>query len=76
MNVCYLLPDVVDIELEKEDEDEEPTLEGRGHHIEITTETITTSTPKPTLPQTVDQCHLPYYPATDPDLENEWRFGT
>ncbi|XP_047345121.1 laminin subunit alpha isoform X1 [Vespa velutina] len=67
---------VVDIELEKEDEDEEPTLEGRGHHIEITTETIITSTPKPILPQTVDQCHLPYYPATDPDLENEWRFGT
>ncbi|XP_035729977.1 laminin subunit alpha-like isoform X2 [Vespa mandarinia] len=67
---------VVDIELEKEDEDEEPTLEGRSHHIEITTETIITSTPKPILPQTVDQCHLPYYPATDPDLENEWRFGT
>lgn len=61
---------------EEEIDDKGPPLEGRIHtskKYDITT--ITTQSPTQ-QPQTVDDCHLPYYPATDPNLENAYRFGT
>ncbi|EGI60824.1 PREDICTED: laminin subunit alpha [Acromyrmex echinatior] len=65
----------VDKEDEKEEEEEEPELEGRINVDKY--DFTTTTTQRPTeQPETIDKCHLPYYPATDPDLENAWRFGT
>ncbi|EFN79905.1 laminin subunit alpha [Harpegnathos saltator] len=68
---------IVDIDLEKEDEEEEPDLEGRMNVEKV--DFITTSTTQiPTEPsiQMDDECHLPYYPAVDPNLKNMvWRFG-
>ncbi|XP_014485447.1 PREDICTED: laminin subunit alpha isoform X2 [Dinoponera quadriceps] len=70
---------IVDIDMEREDEDEEPYMEGRNNieNVDFLTTTIPT-TQVPTEPniQMDDECHLPYYPAADPDLENTvWRFG-
>lgn len=62
--------------MEKEDEreDEEPELEGRVNIDKY--DFTSTTTQRPTeQSQVIDKCHLPYYPATDPDLENAWRFG-
>lgn len=63
--------DIVDVDIEKDDEWEEPKLEGRNNadKYDITTTTTTQQ------PQTIDECHLPYYPAVDPDVKNSWRFG-
>lgn len=69
-------PNVIDLEYEKEDEkeDEEPDLEGR---LNVDKHDVTTTTQRSTeQPETIDQCHLPYYPATDPDRENALQFGT
>lgn len=66
--------DVIEVEVDKETDEEEPNLEGRGQETTTTTES-TTSTQRST-PLHVDKCHLPYYPAVDPDLDNSWRFGT
>ncbi|XP_070151389.1 laminin subunit alpha [Polyergus mexicanus] len=62
---------IVDVDIEKDDEWEEPKLEGRNNadKYDVTTTTTTQQ------PQTVDECHLPYYPAVDPDVKNSWRFG-
>ena len=74
----YFLLDIIEVDVDKEDEkeeeEEEPELEGR---INVDKDDfMTTTTLRPTeQPETVDKCHLPYYPATDPDLENAWRFG-
>ncbi|XP_066588247.1 laminin subunit alpha [Prorops nasuta] len=65
---------IVDVDIDK-NEEEEPTLEGRGKEREGPPK-IPTTTPAALLPETVDNCHLPYYPAVDPDPENAWRFGT
>lgn len=62
--------------MDKEDEEEEilPEMEGR---INIEKASFTpTTTISTTEFQTDDECHLPYFPAVDPDLENAWRFGT
>lgn len=72
-----ILSDIIDVDIDKEDDKEEelePELEGRIKDIDkyFTTTTTQRSTEQP---QTVDNCHLPYYPATDPNLENAWRFG-
>ncbi|OAD58422.1 Laminin subunit alpha [Eufriesea mexicana] len=68
---------IVEVDIDKITDEEEPPLEGRGHHQEddITTTETTASTQR-TTPYHVGQCRLPYYPATDPAMENAWRFGT
>lgn len=69
---------IVEVDLEKDEDEEEPDLEGRINVEKddfITTTTTQIST-EPSI-RIDDECHLPYYPAADPDLENTvWRFGT
>lgn len=69
----FFFLDIIDVDIDKEDEkEEEPELEGR---IDPDKYDFTTTQRSTEQPETVDMCHLPYYPATDPDLENAWRFG-
>lgn len=80
MRINDFFLDIVDIDIEREDEEEEPDLEGRIHveKVDFITSTMPTTqvSTEPSI-QMDDECHLPYYPAADPNLENAvWRFGT
>lgn len=62
------------MDIEKEDEkDISPKLEGRNNFEKEVTSTTTTQ--RTIQPETVDECHLPYYPAVDPELGKAWQFG-